>query len=374
MARGSVTWWRSRARPWERGHLAGSGRNAGDRAARTVALPECRGQREPTRLPAAVLIAVYALALTLFLLAPTDYGLLVPGPTVDTLGMLPPSKGRVQEEGHLLATTVGTVPRTNVLNLLEAIFVPWARVVPTRRLVGQDESVGQFVAEGLKEMEDSKTAAEAAALRYSGREALVRGDGAQVISTADPIPVGLQKGDVIFQAGDDPVTNGWDLDRAAHGLLPGQVVQLSAVRGEVRFVVQAVVRADERGFPSLGIGTVTVNPRVLASRRSPIRTGDIIGPSAGLMMALAFLDRLSGDSLTRGHAIAGTGTISPSGAVGAVGGVAQKVAGAERAGASFFLVPTANYAEAAATAQRLQVIPVASLDDAVRFLQTLPRK
>ncbi len=77
------------------------------------------------------------------------------------------------------------------------------------------------------------------------------------------------------------------------------------------------------------------------------------GPSAGLMMALAVYDRLTAGDGTGGLKVAGTGTMSPDGSVGAVGGVAEKVAAAAAAGADLFLVPPQERREAETSALRL---------------------
>jgi PDZ domain-containing protein len=69
---------------------------------------------------------------------------------------------------------------------------------------------------------------------------------------------------------------------------------------------------------------------------------NIGGPSAGLMMSLAIYDTLTPGPLTGGDAVAGTGTITPSGEVGPIGGIQQKVAAARDAGADLFFVPADN--------------------------------
>jgi len=66
---------------------------------------------------------------------------------------------------------------------------------------------------------------------------------------------------------------------------------------------------------------------------------NIGGPSAGLMFALGIYDTLTEGSLTGGGTVAGTGTLDLEGAVGPIGGIQQKIAGAERDGAELFLVP-----------------------------------
>jgi PDZ domain-containing protein len=98
------------------------------------------------------------------------------------------------------------------------------------------------------------------------------------------------------------------------------------------------------------------------------------GPSAGLMFTLTVYNLLSPVDLTGGHKIAGTGTISPDGAVGPIGGVEQKVAAAEMAGAEYFFAPADNYADALKAARRIKVIKVETVEQAVAFLHSLPPK
>jgi PDZ domain-containing protein len=103
-----------------------------------------------------------------------------------------------------------------------------------------------------------------------------------------------------------------------------------------------------------------------------VHTADIGGPSAGLSMTLGIIDKLSGGDLTGKRIVAATGTIDPSGAVGDVGGVAEKTIAVERAGATVFLVPPEELkaAESKATPQ-LHVYAVSSLDEALRILKRL---
>ena len=99
---------------------------------------------------------------------------------------------------------------------------------------------------------------------------------------------------------------------------------------------------------------------------------NIGGPSAGMMFALAIIDRVSTKDLTGGVNIAGTGEIDPEGNVGAIGGVQQKTVGAHAAGADYFFAPTANCADAAASApDGLDIVGVETLDDAMSALAAI---
>lgn len=98
------------------------------------------------------------------------------------------------------------------------------------------------------------------------------------------------------------------------------------------------------------------------------------GPSAGLMFTLAIFDLLTPEDLTGGRLIAGTGTITLDGRVGSIGGVRQKVGGAENAGAEYFLTPPENYDEALFAARRIKVVRVTTASEAIEFLKSLPPK
>ncbi|GHI89430.1 S16 family serine protease [Streptomyces xanthophaeus] len=109
-----------------------------------------------------------------------------------------------------------------------------------------------------------------------------------------------------------------------------------------------------------------------------LNLADVGGPSAGLLFSLGIVDKLDGDGsggeLTGGRTIAGTGTISPDGTVGAVGGVALKTQAAHRDGASVFLVPKAECSDAQSELPAgLKLVPVTSLSGAVDALRALNR-
>ena len=96
----------------------------------------------------------------------------------------------------------------------------------------------------------------------------------------------------------------------------------------------------------VGFLASTPNQRFVFPINVDIDTGNVGGPSAGLMMALNVYNSLTQDDLTKGIKVAGTGTIEIDGSVGPVGGVKQKVIAAKKAGSSLILVPTANFDDA----------------------------
>ncbi|KAB8288948.1 Lon protease [Bifidobacterium ramosum] len=96
---------------------------------------------------------------------------------------------------------------------------------------------------------------------------------------------------------------------------------------------------------------------------------DIGGPSAGMMYALGLIDKLTDADETGGLTIAGTGTMSKDGKVGAIGGIRLKMLGAKRDGARWFLAPESNCDEVVGhVPQGLRDVKVSTLDEAYRAL------
>ena len=140
---------------------------------------------------------------------------------------------------------------------------------------------------------------------------------------------------------------------------------------------QVTLSQADDGRPILGHHPERAAPRTRSSSNSPSRvnidSGAVGGPSAGLAFTLALLDELTPGDLFGGHKVAATGTITPSGAVGAIGGLPQKTVAVEREGATLFLVPKSEEQEAIdkAKGSNLQVVGVDTLDDALAALKAI---
>jgi Lon-like protease len=88
------------------------------------------------------------------------------------------------------------------------------------------------------------------------------------------------------------------------------------------------------------------------------------------MFTLSIIDKLTKEDLTGGRRIAGTGEIFLSGRVGRIGGIGEKLVAARRQGATVFLVPEGNCAEARRVApDGLQLVKVGTLHDALTYLR-----
>ena len=136
------------------------------------------------------------------------------------------------------------------------------------------------------------------------------------------------------------------------------------------FDITPIKNTDDRWVLGIFVGTkfdFPVNVKLQLS--------DIGGPSGGTMFALGIYDRLTPGELTGGQHIAGTGTIDANGTVGAIGGIRQKLYGAQRAGAKFFLAPAENCNEVVGHIPAgLQVFSIKTFNDAVLAVEAIGKK
>jgi PDZ domain-containing protein len=102
---------------------------------------------------------------------------------------------------------------------------------------------------------------------------------------------------------------------------------------------------------------------------------DIGGPSAGLIITIALIYDVSNMEFPN-LSIAGTGTISPNGQVGEIGGVRQKAITAAKNGANVLFIPNNNCLalQNGWIPNGLTVYKVKTIDDAIKILQFFNNK
>ncbi len=277
--------------------------------------------------------------------------------------------------GSFLLTTVYSDMDTTITKLVQSQMSGRAVILPRRELVPPAMSMEEYSELVMEMMEESKTVSKIVALRQAGVEVQATGEGARVQkllpgTMAEGI---LQEGDVVVEAEGQRIQAAPDLVNLVRRQKPGAAVSLKVMREGDPFEVQVGTKESdsEPGIAVIGILIKTHQFGHNLPVQIEIDSENIGGPSAGLMFTLGILEALEGRGLAAGHRVAGTGTISLDGSVGPVGGIGPKVIGAEEAGADYFLAPQDNFEAAKQAARRIQVIPVATLGDAVSFLRGL---
>lgn len=299
----------------------------------------------------------------------------LPGPVRDVETLVDISNAPTySSEGQLFLTTVSVDTQVTFAEFVASQFDADKQVVPRESVTGGG-SLEDLQRQQRQEMADSKLQAEIVALRALGLGG-PSGEGARVTATVpgSPASEALEPGDVIVAISDTPVETTCDVSSLLDDHEVGEEVELTIRRdGELRDLSIGLVQ-DPRaalGTPAIGVYIRTLNEGFESDIRVQIDTGRIAGPSAGLMISLALYDRLTPDDLTSGRTIAGTGEIECDGAVLPIGGIEQKVAGAERAGAEIFLSPSANVEAARRAADDILVVAIATFNDAITFLEEL---
>ncbi|SDB85888.1 PDZ domain-containing protein [Raineyella antarctica] len=323
-------------------------------------------------------ITFVALALVLAL-APVPYVTWSPGVTADVLGPGASGAGQAVEvsglrtyptEGQLRLTTVGVTRADAHLTLpaaLMAHWLPWREVLPRAAVYAPGTTEEQSTAESTRMMDTAQQSAIAAGLRSAGvtvtEVPMVVG-----VTTGAPADGLLEPGDTIVAVDGKPVdapSRAVELIRARR---VGDPVALTVARADRRIEVKVPTRAapDDPARPVIGatVGLGYDHPGTVRFGISP----DIGGPSAGLVFALAVNDKLTPGALTGGRVIAATGTIAADGTVGSIGGLESKIRGAEQTGAVLFLIPRGNCAEADQVRSDIPLVPVDTLDQAVKLL------
>jgi len=98
------------------------------------------------------------------------------------------------------------------------------------------------------------------------------------------------------------------------------------------------------------------------------------GPSGGLAFALGIVELLTPENILKGRIVATTGTIDENGRVGSIGGIAEKILAAKKAGATLFLVPEKNCKDLAPAFANIpdgiKIVAVSSLEEAISALNS----
>ncbi len=320
-----------------------------------------------------------AVAIAISVLVPVPYVILGPGPTLNTLGKDSSGQPLITISGHPSYRTSGHLnmvtvsykgcqgDRFNIFTALVGWLNPHEAVVPESEICPAGQTQQQTQQQDTQEMTSSQQTATAAALTELG----IPYSTQVVVMQADkgfPAYGVLKAGDVITAVDGTPVTGPTGLTGLIHAHPAGRTLTLTITRNGRSQQVQVGTKASG-GHPVMG---VEIEGQYKFPFTVKISVGDIGGPSAGMMFALGIIDKLTSRDLTGGKFIAGTGEITASGQVQAIGGIQQKMVAARDAGATFFLTPASNCADTrGAVPAGLRLVKVSTLTQAVNDLEAI---
>ncbi len=311
---------------------------------------------------------------------PLPFLALSPGPTYNVIGevdgqpLLKVSGATTYPtEGQLDMTTVSERggPDNGVLSLrlITGWIDPAVRVLPREAFYPEDVTDEDVSQENARLFNDSEAKAVAAAAGYLD-EPVTEITIVSSVITGSPADGKLEPGDQILKVDGDAISKPADVTKAMDDVKPGETVAVVVDREGKQLTEQIVTTSNpekpERAFMGISIGITYQAPFDV-----DVTLSTVGGPSAGLFFSLGIVDLLTPGAMTGGKHVAGTGTIEPDGTVGPIGGITQKLNGARDGGATLFLVPQENCAEALANGvpSGLTLAKVSTLDDAVTAVE-----
>ena len=229
----------------------------------------------------------------------------------------------------------------------------------------------------IQNMKTSENIAIAVALKNLNYDIDSKGDGVLVVGILDDSPVKdkLLKGDLLTTINDEQIFSASEFIATLRKYDIGETVTIGLTRDidgkdtEISISTELIEHIEYDNEPMVGFLATTVNERFDFPFEIDIKTGNVGGPSAGLMMALNVYNNLIPNDITNSLIVAGTGTIEIDGSVGPVGGIRQKVIAAKRAGSELILVPTANYEEASPfSTDETAIVSVDSFEEALKVI------
>ncbi|TDV35393.1 PDZ domain-containing protein [Actinophytocola oryzae] len=308
------------------------------------------------------------------------YVSLGPGPTYNTLGSV---EGQVVVEvdgaktyktsGQLRMTTVSINDEVTLFDALGKWVSGRYALAPREEYFGPGQTQEDLERENTKMFQDSQSSAETAALRYLDKPVKVI---AQEITRKAPVDNIIQPGDRLWEVNGRPIAVQEDVREALTGTKPGQTVKVTFQHGnEAKKTVDIKLgKASDYGSDDRAEGFLGLAPadRADVDFEVTIHLEDVGGPSAGLIFALAIVDSLTPGEMEDGRTIAGTGAIDVKGNVQPIGGIPFKLIAAKEDGATTFLVPSENCAEAKSNApDGMDLVKIDTLAGAVKALDDI---
>lgn len=303
------------------------------------------------------------------------YVALGPGPTYDTLSSVSGTQvvsitgtKTYPTGGQLRMVTVSLTDKVTLFGALGLWMTGGFALAPREDYYSPGESEQQVEQQNVQQFKDSQSDAEVSALRYLHYPISVV--AAQVV-TGSPADKNIFAGDKLITVNGKAVTSAEEVQAALVNTLPGQTVDIVVQTGGETprdLKIKLGSSADRKqGF--LGISPAS---HADIPFKITISLSNIGGPSAGLMFALAVVDKLTPGNLNGGLAVAGTGEIDDQGNVSPIGGIPFKLMAARDAGATVFLTPADNCSEASThVPSGLRLVKVTSLASAVSELNDL---
>lgn len=320
-----------------------------------------------------------------------DYYIIQPGHAYNVAEFID-SKETHKHEGTLSLMTI-TQMRATPISYAISLAKPYTErqtLEQARGPVGDDK---EYDVRQTKLMTDSQFNAKYIAFEKLGLPTNITIEGVFIMSVlADGAAADkLQPGDEVIAVDDEKITSSEFFTQYIQTKQLHDEVKITYIRNKKqRDVTIALKELPGDKDKRIGLGVAFGEAREITTTPPvDIAAEGISGPSAGLMFTLGVINALSEEDITKGHNVAGTGTMNLDGSVGSIGGIDMKVVAADADGMEIFFAPAvldprikekypeqlSNYELAVKTAKeiktKMKIVPVTTVDDALAYLKEL---
>jgi len=309
------------------------------------------------------------------------YYIYTPGKALDLKQVVQVSDGN-ESKGSLHLLTVSGQTATPLLYAI-AQFKPYDDIVPIAEARPHGISDEEYLKSQLNLMENSQEASTVVAYEAANADIDITYNGVYVLGVIKDMPADdiLQVGDLITKIDNKDVFEAEDLTAYIQEKKNLKAVDITFKRNDKVYNKKIkLTQFPDEDKKGIGIQLVT-NRDVNVDPDVEFSSGNIGGPSAGMMLALSIYDQLEEEDLTKGLKIAGSGQLDYDGNVLPIGGIDKKVIAADKKDIDILFAPSmetheqSNYEEAKEMAEEIdsdmKIIPVETFQDALDYLKTV---
>lgn len=305
---------------------------------------------------------------------PTGYYCMFPGEALNLNEVI--TGGKYEPETSFHMTTV-TMVRANLPILIYGKLNSSARVLPEKSVIPQGWDVEEYNQYNKYQMQNSHNNAKQASANWLNVPYSIQEGHVKAIRVIENSPANnvLQSQDIILSI------NGVSFNSVSKAIETltthkpndkvSMIIERNGEQKELDIVLGKHPDDETRAF--LGVTLINEDRKIdfTGDNKITIETGNISGPSAGLMMTMEIINKMIETDITSGKQIAGTGTIDGSGKVGKIGGINQKLIAAHKKGIEIFFVPKDNVEEITLPESKYEgmtLVTVETLQDALDYL------
>ncbi|MDO4996527.1 MAG: S16 family serine protease [Bacilli bacterium] len=323
-----------------------------------------------------LLMYEYKYLMVLFLIAilcyvPMDYYIIIGG-GIDDISSRIEVKDGYESKGSLNLSYVTTTDGVLLTYLLSYVVPNWSRNSVDTYKYNNNDSENDINYRSDMLLQKANSDATYIAYTKAGKDIELTSTKYNVISVMDGCHLKVK--DEVLEIDGNKI-DGFDYNEYISSLKVGQKVKIKVLRNNKEKMIETPVR-DLNGRLLLGVYLQKVelyhtDPKITFKFK---RTES--GPSGGLLTTLSIYNQLVNEDITKGLAIAGTGTIDEEGNVGEVGGVDYKLRGAIAGNADVFIVPSGdNYKDVMKIVKdedlKIKVIEATTFDEVLNKLEEL---